>query len=282
MGKYEFIKIIDDPSLGTEYVGEVSTYKTHSKEHKFNLANREQRDKLIDIVMRYGITKYDFTDEDKENHAFFYKIMTNNMRGSTGVVYYYYSDELVYLDKFNESTDKEKYANGILLYNNKDIKSINTFFRLTEKESEKDKGYRRETLEEFKDFFMSKRSGHDFKKDLLEILGAKNNAVEYPTKGMSKFYSTEQNMKVARPVQHTAKSPRMEFIMGFTHLNKDSQAKFLKYRDLKTFLDNFDKNEFEPNEMKEFGRAVEEISTMYMLQNDLMNKFFEIMSGYTY
>lgn len=280
MGKYEFIKITDDPSLGTEYVGEIETYKKHTKEHEFNLANKEQREKLIDIVMRYGITKDDFTDEDKENYPFFYDIMKNNMRNYTGRVYYYYSDDLVYLDALNKNGDKEKYANGILLYGNNDVKSVNTVYRLTEKETDKDKGYYKESLEDFKSFFKRKRTGHDFKKDLEEIINASDNAVEYHTKGLSKFYSNEKNMMVKRPLQHTAKSPRMEFIMGFTHLNRESQDKFLKYKDLKTFLDNFNKDEFSANEMKEFERAIEEISTMYMLENDLMNQFFKVMSEY--
>ena len=107
---YEFIRVSDKPSLTTEYIGEVKAQVKHSKEeHKFNLANREQRDVLIDIVKKYGLTKDEFTEKDKDEHFFFYKILNNNLRKNTNLVYYYYNKELEYLDEFNESGDKEFY-----------------------------------------------------------------------------------------------------------------------------------------------------------------------------
>ena len=95
----------DVPSLSSEYLGTMTNRADHSK-HTFNLDNPEQLDKLKEIIIRYGLTANDFTEEDKKNHYFFYKILTNNLRSisKTGKaeVHYYYSDYLVDLDKLNE------------------------------------------------------------------------------------------------------------------------------------------------------------------------------------
>ena len=155
---YEFIKINDVPSLSEEYIGEnMSSNVKHTKKHKFNLANREQKNVLLDIIKKYGITVKDFTEEDKKKYSYFYKILSNNLREAVGLVYYYYNPELEYLDELNENSDKEKYANGILLYNNDEINAVDNVYRLTEVQNKEDKGFSKRTLDDFKKFFLSKK-----------------------------------------------------------------------------------------------------------------------------
>ena len=278
---YEFIKILDRPSLTSEYVGEIFAKKniTHSKkEHKFNLQNKEQRDVLLDIIKKYGLTGEEFTEKEKEEHHFFYKILQNNFRKNTGLVYYYYNKELEYLDSFNDSGDKELYKNGILLYNKDDILSVDRVYRLTEKENYKDetRGYTHESIEEFKAFFLSKRSGHNFKKDLDDILNAEDNANEYKTTSKGTFFSTENQKSVENNIYHTAKAPKMDFILSRSNLNEKSKLKFKKYLDLKDFVEKFNKDEFNKEELKKFFNAIDEIDKEYLLHFELMDKVEEI------
>lgn len=273
MAKYIFTKIEDKPTLTSEYVGKINTSTEHSKEHTFNLG-KEAEDKLMDIVMKYGITKNDFTEEDKKNHYFFYKILTNNKRYGNDLVYYYYSKELEYLDKYNLPLNKEMYQNGILLYGVNDMMSINNAYRLTEKESveSNERGYLKETIEDFKKFFLEKRRGHDFRKDLDEILNAKDNAVEYETTSENKYYSKKYHHPIEKQVNVTVKSPRMEFILNKTNLTPETKRKFMEYTDLKDFVERADISKFDKNEFKEFFDAVDRIDNKYMLHYELMDE----------
>jgi len=279
MSKYEFIKIEDKPTLTKNYVGEIVPTGKHSKAHFFNLSD-ESRQKLIDIVYEYGITKNDFTEKDQEEHPFFYDIICNNLQMGNELVHYYYSKELEYLDKSNLPLENEMYHNGILLYGKDDIMSVNRVYRLTEK-IENEKGYNHETIEEFKQFFLSKRQGHDFKKDLEDILNAEDNAVEYGTTSEGEFYSRNLEENIIAPMTIWAKSPRMDFILNRTSLSEESKNKFKKYTDLRDFVMKYrgvykyDKT-FTLDELKEFFKAVDKIDNEYMLHYDLMDKIEEL------
>ena len=270
--RYEITKIEDAPSLGEEYVGVNSSERVeHTKEHLFDLKNGEQKDKLIDIIKKYGLTKEEFSDEEKQEHPFFYRMLRNNTNSfNVGKVYYYYNENLKIFDKDNKA---EKYANGIFLYNNDELNTINNMYRLQIKENKNDKtkGVFKENVEEFKKFFLSKRSGHDFKKDFDEIINAENNAVEYQTKEKGHFYANQEKKVVFENIPHTAKSPRMEFILDKTHLSEESKNKFRKFPDLKNFLENYSKENFNYIELKEFFKAVDDIKKNYRLSTDLLN-----------
>ena len=174
---------------------------------------------------------------------------------------------------FDKDNKAEKYANGIVLFNNDELNTINNVFRLQAKENKEDKtkGVFKENVEEFKDFFLSKRNGHDFKKDFDEIINAEDNAVEYSTKEKGHFFANQEKKVVFENIPHTAKSPRMEFVLNKTHLNEESKNKFRKYPDLKNFLENYSKEDFNYTELKEFFKAVDNIKNNYRLSTDLIN-----------
>lgn len=281
----------DVPSLSSEYLGTMTNRADHSK-HTFNLDNPEQLDKLKEIIIRYGLTANDFTEEDKKNHYFFYKILTNNLRSNSKTgkaeVHYYYSDYLVDLDKLNESSDKEKYANGILLYFDTTIMGVDTVFRLTEKETKESKehGYIKETLEDFKTFYKEKMSGHDFKKDFEEIINAEDNSIEYNTYSRGDYFKKETNkIEKNAKLYHTAKSPRMDFILERTSLNQESKDKFKDYTDLLDFikkeksssLENMIEKGFTKEELVALKDAVDEIDSEFLLHYYLIDTFYELI-----
>lgn len=288
MIKYEFVKIEDKPTLTSEYSGETRTKVSHSKKHRFNL-ELESKQKLLDIAMKYGITKKDFTEEDKKKHPFFYnRILSNNLRFGTGIVYYYYNEYLEDLDRYNGDSDIESYKNGIVVYGTNDAMSIGNAYRLTEVEHEKEaqkpenervKGFNKETIEEFKQFFLEKRRGHDFKKDFDDIRNAEDNAVEYETNSQERYYSKNKSHIIENPIKTTAKSPRMDFILNKTNLTEEAKFKFKKYSDLKDFVERVDLSKFNKHELKEFFDAVDKIDNEYMLHYELMDKVDELKTS---
>ncbi len=279
MSKYIFTKIEDEPTLTSEYIGMLNNGTSHTHKHTFNLG-KEAEGKLLDIVMKYGITRDDFTEKDKKEHEFFYEeILHNKKRFGNNLVYYYYSKELEELDKYNLPLDREMYKNGILVYGAYDMISINNAYRLTEKinKTDEEKGYSIERIEEFKQFFLSKRKGHDFKKDVEDIINAEDNAVEYQARSMNKYYSKKYHRPIERDIRVDVKSPRMEFILNQTNLSNESKTKFMKYTDLRDFVLKYSEiyksdKTFNLDELKEFFKAVDKIDSEYMLHYELMDQ----------
>ena len=269
--EYEIIKIEDAPSLTEETVGmNTSEAVYHTKEHLFDLDNEEQKDKLIDIIKKYGLTKDEFSLEEAQEHPFLYRMLSNNLRKfNVGKVYYYYNKYLQIFDKDNKA---EKYANGIFLYNNDELNTVNNMYRFSEKADENDetKGIYKENIDEFKNFFLSKRRSHDFKKDFDDIINAEDNAVEYITKSKGSFFNKKTRKVEQGTIVHTAKSPRMDFVLDKTHLTNESKTKFKKFPDLLDFLTNYNKNEFDYIELKEFFKAVDNIKNNYQLDEKLL------------